>query len=82
MIAHFKDVAEMASSDVIRFLARRELRAVHQDHWPQISASLQAEGSEGRARRSRANLCTTCSLECRGRNSSMIGRRRRPGLSG
>ena len=30
-----------ATSDVIRFLARRELRAVHQDHWPQIAPTVQ-----------------------------------------
>jgi len=41
VIGHLKEVANLARSDVIRFLARRELRAVHQDHWPQIATAIQ-----------------------------------------
>jgi hypothetical protein len=40
-IEHLKNISAKASSDVIRFLARRELRSVHQDHWPEIAPAVQ-----------------------------------------
>jgi hypothetical protein len=33
-------IAESAASEVIRFLARRELRSAPQEHWPQIAPAL------------------------------------------
>ena len=40
-ISLLQKVAESANSEVIRFLARRELRSARQDHWPQIAPALQ-----------------------------------------
>jgi hypothetical protein len=34
-------IGTSADSDVIRYLARRELRSAHQDHWPQLAPGLQ-----------------------------------------
>src|SRR5205823_11845464 len=34
-------IATSAESDVIRYLARRELRSVHLDHWPAIAPAVQ-----------------------------------------
>lgn len=40
-ISLLQGIAESATSEVIRFLARRELRSAHQDHWPQIAPAVQ-----------------------------------------
>ena len=34
-------IAQTAASEVTRFLARRELRSIHQDHWPQIAPAVE-----------------------------------------
>ena len=34
-------IAQTAAPEVIRFLARRELRSIHQDHWPQIAPAVE-----------------------------------------
>ena len=34
-------VAQEASSEVTRFLARQELRSIHRDHWPQIAPAVE-----------------------------------------
>ena len=40
-ISLLQSIAGSANSEVIRFLARRELRSARQDYWPQIAPSLQ-----------------------------------------
>ena len=34
-------IAQKAPSEITRFLARRELRSIHRDHWPQIVPALE-----------------------------------------
>ena len=41
-ISLLRRVSEAATSEVIRFLARRELRATRQDYWPQIAPTVRA----------------------------------------
>jgi hypothetical protein len=40
-IATLQAIAQSAHSEVVRYLARRELRSAPQDHWPQIAPSLE-----------------------------------------
>ena len=41
VIACLTRVAQEASSEVTRFLARQELRSIHRDHWPQIAPAVE-----------------------------------------
>ena len=41
VIACLTRVAQEASSEVTRFLARQELRSFHRDHWPQITPAVE-----------------------------------------
>lgn len=39
--AVLQTIATTADSELVRYLARRQLRSVHQDHWPQIAPLVQ-----------------------------------------
>ncbi len=47
-ISLLQRIAVSANSEVIRFLARRELRSAPQDHWPQIGPALERSLNEAK----------------------------------